>query len=60
MPNCYACSSDNAKPRDVAGTRYDICDSCWAIHLRQNARAVVEGLRQLAELRLVRQIRKAG
>lgn len=57
---CYACTSTEAKARDVAGTEYDLCDNCWSIHIRQNARAVVEGRRQVAELRLVRQIRKAG
>ena len=50
MPNCYACTSDKGKPRDVAGTRYDLCDSCWAIHLTRNAQAVTEARRQLGKV----------
>ncbi len=60
MPECYACTNPVAKPRDIAGTNYDLCDSCWGTHTRQNARAVSEGRRQVVELRIVKLIRKVG
>lgn len=57
---CYACPSDKGKPRDVAGTRYILCDQCWDLHLSRNAQAVTDARRQIGELKILRQIRKVG
>ncbi|MGB4428916.1 MAG: hypothetical protein WBI48_04675 [Thermacetogeniaceae bacterium] len=37
---CYACGSKHARPRNIGGTRYFLCDLCYAHHVWANHIAV--------------------
>lgn len=37
---CYACGSKAAKPRDIGGTLYFLCDECFNQHIWANFKAV--------------------
>lgn len=37
---CYACGIKNAKPRDIGGTIYFLCDECFEQHQMANLKAV--------------------
>jgi hypothetical protein len=37
---CYACGSKHARPRNVGGTQYYLCDQCYAHHVWANHKAV--------------------
>lgn len=37
---CYACGAVSAKPRNIGGTRYFLCDTCYNHHIWANLKAV--------------------
>jgi len=37
---CYACRSRFARPRDIGGTLYFLCDECYEQHIWANSKAV--------------------
>ena len=37
---CYACGRKHALPRNIGGTRYFLCDQCYAHHVWANYIAV--------------------
>ena len=37
---CYACGSKHARPRNIGGKRYFLCDQCYAHHVWANHIAV--------------------
>ncbi|MDD4360766.1 MAG: hypothetical protein PHV50_09475 [Syntrophaceticus sp.] len=38
--HCYACNTKDAKPRDIGGTIYFLCDECFEQHQMANLKAV--------------------
>lgn len=38
--HCYACDTEDAKPRDIGGTIYFLCDECFEQHQIANLKAV--------------------
>ncbi|HHV35796.1 MAG TPA: hypothetical protein GXX59_09555 [Syntrophomonadaceae bacterium] len=37
---CYACRNKHAKPRNIGGTMYFICDECFNQHIWANFKAL--------------------
>ncbi|MEG3066666.1 MAG: hypothetical protein RQM95_00005 [Syntrophaceticus schinkii] len=37
---CYACKNKLARPRDIGGTRYYLCDQCFNQHIWANFKAL--------------------
>lgn len=37
---CYACRNKLARPRDIGGTRYYLCDQCFNQHIWANFKAL--------------------
>lgn len=56
---CYACGSKAAKPRDIGGTLYFLCDECYKQHIWANYKAV-EYLKNQKSNNMKKDLRRAG